>query len=148
MCIIVDANFASKIFKTPKDKDSVPVVRWLLRDGALVYGGRLAKELFVVEAARRSILELKRSGKAFQINDEEVDREEQIVLQMRICCSNDVHVVALARVSGARTLCSGDGDLHQDFKNNKLVNKPKGRVYQNDSHSELLIHTASCKKPK
>lgn len=116
--------------------------------GGVVYGGKLAKELFRVEAARRSVLELKRSGRAFQIDNQQVENEEQVVIQMGMCQSNDSHIIALARISGARTLCSSDGDLHEDFKKKQLIDKPRGCVYQNSGHIGLLKHTSGCRRPK
>jgi hypothetical protein len=148
MCIIIDANVASQIFSNPKDEDSVPVLNWLFKDGAVVYGGKLAQELFKVRAARRSILEFKRSGRAFQIDSQQLENEEQVILQLDVCRSNDPHVIALARVSGARTLYSHDELLHEDFKNRQLIDKPKGCVYQNSGHIGLLKHTSGCRRPK
>ena len=43
----------------------------------------------------------------------------------RVCCSNDSHIVALAIVSGARVVVSRDQALAEDFTNPKLL-KPKG----------------------
>ena len=148
MCIIIDANFASKIFSNPKHEDSIPVLTWLLKEGVVVYGGKLGQELFQVGMARRSILELRRSGRAFQIDNEQVDNEEQVVVQMGVCKSDDPHIIALARVSGARTLCSADGDLHEDFKKKQLIDKPRGCIYQNCEHIALLKHTSGCRRPK
>lgn len=60
------------------------------------------------------------------------------------CRSNDLHVLALARVSGARTLCTADGDLRRDFKDSRLVARPKGSIYSRASHAHLLKHSTSC----
>jgi hypothetical protein len=51
--------------------------------------------------------------------------------------SNDVHILALARVSGARVLFLRDNNLHSDFKNTKIL-RPKGKIYQGQRHKKLL----------
>ena len=43
--------------------------------------------------------------------------------------SDDPHLLALAQVSGARLLYSNDSDLQDDFKNRRLIDNPRGRVY-------------------
>ena len=43
--------------------------------------------------------------------------------------SNDFHIIALAQLAGARMLYSRDRELHQDFRNSKLVDRPRGKVY-------------------
>lgn len=151
MCIIIDANFASDVFKGPEHHNNSPVVDWLFsasKNGVIVYGGKLAEELLLMSDARRAIRVLLQAGRAVRVDDSSVDLEEQRVIQLGICQSNDAHVIALARVSGARTLCSHDGALHIDFKNKQLIDKPRGCVYQNDTHSSLLRHSSGCKRTR
>ncbi len=129
MCVIVDANLASLVFKTQPSNHYAPVITWLTKkDGLLVYGGQLARELGKVEVARRFLVTLQRAGRAKLIPDPELEKEESVVHATGLCQSNDAHVIALARVSGARTLCSRDAALHQDFKNAQLIAKPRGVV--------------------
>jgi len=145
MCVIVDANVASQVFASPPVEDFRPVMRWLLkRNGKLVYGGENARELFKVRAAVRAVQELRRSGRAHREEDGVVDAETDRVKDGGLCVSDDPHVVALARVSGARTLCSHDQDLHLDFRNRELISNPRGMVYQNAGHAHLLRHTSGC----
>jgi hypothetical protein len=147
MCVIVDANLASLTFKSPPDSDCAPIITWLLKkDGLLIYGGQLARELRQVEIARRFLLTLQRAGRAKLIPDPALEEEEELVHASGLCQSNDAHVIALARVSGARTLCSRDTTLHKDFKNSQLIAKPRGAVYQTAKHQKLLRHTTSCRK--
>jgi len=146
MCVIIDASIAPLLFRNPPDKNFLPVSNWLHdpnKDGRLVYGGRLTQELFRVESTRRYLRALQQAGKAFLIPDRAISAEEAHVIALRLCRSNDPHVIALARISGARTLCSDDEDLHHDFKNLRLI-KPKGYVYQEPGHAHLLRHTKSC----
>src|SRR5215471_2497331 len=123
MCVIIDANLAFRIFTSEPEADFRPVFEWLHapdKNGCVVFGGKLLAELSSREASRRYLLALLRAGRAYRFPDAVVQSEEQQVTDSGLCRSNDPHVVALARVSGARTLCSHDQALHQDFRNPKL----------------------------
>jgi hypothetical protein len=143
MCIIVDSSVAAEMFQIPPQTDAIPVIDWIdRRGGKLVCGGRLERELFVIEAARRWIKERLRSGRAISYPEENVSAEEE---RLRgLCRSNDPHVVALARISGARTLYSRDQDLRGDFRCSSLVANPRGKVYSSSRHVHLLRHSSSC----
>jgi hypothetical protein len=148
MCIIIDKNMAGEIFANPKDQDSAPVIEWLHDGksyGCLAIGGRVRRELFDVGEARRTILGLMRAGRIYELDDADVDSEEQSLINRDVCQSDDPHVIALARLSRARTLCSHDQDLHEDFKNPALINNPRGVIYQVRDHSKLLGYTCPCR---
>ena len=149
MCLIIDANMCGRFFATPASADFVPVWQWLEgRDGAIVFGGRNARELWRVANAGRAILELHRRGKAHRVEYARVDKEEARLAAARSCRSDDPHVIALARIGGSRLLCSEDADLHADFSNTTLLSDPKGRIYQNAGHKGLLRkygHTKACR---
>ena len=147
MCVIVDANLAFRIFTPAPAADFRPVFEWLHapdKNGCLVFGGRLSNELAHRTDSRRYLRALLQAGRAYQIPDATVQSEEQRITDSGLCKSDDPHVIALARVSGARTLCSHDQALHLDFRNPKLIAKPRGRVYQNASHTHLLRHDTTC----
>jgi hypothetical protein len=149
MCLIVDANRASLVFTQLLSPDFVPIRNWLTspkKDGQLVIGGHLKAELNKINGARRFILELQRARRARFIPDSKVSAEEARVDAMSSCQSNDAHVIALARVSGARVLCSEDGALWADFKNPRLINNPRGRIYRTAQHARLLCHTKACRQ--
>ncbi len=149
MCIIIDANQASNVFQNAVNDDFKPIIKWLFsKDGMMVYGGKLAEELAKVSSASHAIKVLQDAGHAQHFNDRDVNIEEQSIIRMKVCVSNDPHIIALARLTGARTLCSHDTLLHKDFKNTFLINKPKGCIYQEKSHTDLLGHTVSCQKNK
>ena len=146
MCLSVDASLAGIVFSSPPHPDFVPVLDWLeKKDGCLIVGGRLGTELARLERARRFLIALLRAGRAKQIPAEQVTREESTVLETGLCRSNDSHVIALARVSGARTLCTHDKELQKDFRNHQLIAKPRGSIYQRNSQEKLLRHTPSCR---
>lgn len=145
MCIIIDANLASEIFRDTLNENYVPIIYWLFsRDGIMIHGGKLSVELFRIGCASRSIKVLQQAGHAINIDNTTVGLEEQNINNLNICVSDDPHIIALARVSGARTLCSHDNDLHVDFKNKNLIDKPRGSIYQDRNHSILLRHTPGC----
>jgi len=147
MCVIVDANLAARVFREPPEADFAPIFEWLrARSGALVFGGRLASELEQMGNPRRRLRTLLRAGQALLIPDEVVHAEEEVINATGHCRSNDKHVVALARVSGARTLCTHDRDLQTDFRNPKLISAPRGSIYKRAEHAPLLKHTTSCGK--
>jgi hypothetical protein len=149
MCLIVDANRASLVFAQLPSPDFVPIRNWLTfpkKDGQLIVGGRLEAELNKINGARRFILALQRAGRARFISLSQVIAEEATVVAMGSCQSNDSRVIALARVSGARVLCSEDGALWTDFKNQRLINNPRGRIYRTAQHARLLCHTKACRQ--
>jgi hypothetical protein len=149
VCVIIDANVAPLIFFPSCENDFSLVLIWLLEcDGCLVTGGKLTRELNKHNNINRFIKELSRSGKARIIPDRELEIEEKRICDQIKLCSNDPHIIALARISGARTLCSRDRELHKDFKNKLLVDNPRGRIYENSAHKDLLTHTPSCKGGK
>lgn len=148
MCIIVDTNVATKVFSAQPPEDFAPVFEWLHapdKDGCVVYGGRLGEEILKLDNPRRYLRELLRAGRARVFPEPALVAEENRVRLSGQCQSNDHHVIALARVSGARTLCSHDQDLHADFKNRDLISRPRGSVYQDRRHVRLLRHTSACR---
>ena len=142
VCLIVDAN-AHTFLSQPS-----AVSRWLLGakgDPRLVADGLLKAELFKIESARRLLVQLDRAGR-LRSHFEMLAAEVKYVKSKMGCQSNDTHVIALARVSGARTLVTFDGKLTGDFRDPKIINNPRGSVYRDDAkHKHLLRHTTqSC----
>lgn len=145
MCLIIDANIAH-CFARPIRPEAAAVLHWIeAKAGCIVYGGLLATELANAGADVKSlIINLSRAGRAKRVNDSLVLSETEVVMALGECCSDDPHIIALARLSGARVLFSRDINLHVDFKNARLVDNPRGQVYQNEAHTRLLKHTATC----
>jgi predicted nucleic acid-binding protein len=134
MCIIVDANAASELVQV--SEDGLPIVERLRKgDLRMVSGHKLKTELLKTNV--KSIYqELVLGGRIVEFSDAQIEDEIVKVKKFRLH-SNDPHILALARVSGARILFSRDGDLHSDFKNSKVI-RPKGKVYQSRKHQKLL----------
>ena len=146
MCAIVDANVASRFFSVPPDPQLLPLWEWINDGrGVLVVGGRLLTELSKVRDAANAIQEWQRVGRAAIVDASDVAAEEREVEKSGLCVSNDKHVIALARVSGARLLCARDNALRRDFKNPQLIKRPLGKVYRSPRSAYLLKHATSCR---
>ena len=77
----------------------------------------------------------------------EPDAEEQALRARGLCTSDDEHLIALARKSGARVFCTEDTTLWKDVRNRALLAKPRGRIYRTKRHVALLGHHAGCQRP-
>ncbi len=146
MCAIVDANVAGRFFSRPPDPELLPLWKWI-DDGRsiLVVGGRLRDELDAIGLAAEQIRIWAQAGLVGFVAPEEVEAATASVAGTGLCASDDEHIIALARVSGARLLCSEDQDLHADFRNRELIRNPRGAVYQNASHAHLFGHRRGCR---
>lgn len=143
MCAIVDADRAGLFFADNIDQEFVPLWDWINRgSGTLVVGGKLKRELFNMQRARDSIQVWEQAGRAAILPDDEVEAEARKVLDQ--CRSNDSHVIALARLSGARILLSGDKTLWDDFRDGGLL-RPTGKVYRSTTHRSMLRHHQGCR---
>lgn len=139
MCMIIDVNVAIKVF-LPNDPDFSEVHESLhkMPNSQIVFGGHLGVEYGRSPKIRRLVLGLARAGKAKRVDDDAVNKVATEVANTGLCRSDDPHIIALAKVSTVRLLCSHDRDLHADFTNHLLLSKPRGKVYQNRSHGDLL----------
>jgi len=140
MYMIIDANAASFVFSNPCHKDYEPIFEWIEKKGGkIVYGGKNASELYKINNARRSIINLNRAGRALLIEDRLASIEISVI-NSGYCKSDDPHVIALARRSGARFLClKGDDDLEVDFKNLNLLPFKKGKIYKRYEHRAKIL---------
>lgn len=143
MCMIVDINVAAKVLVINDDPDFKHVHDSLFAENnnlnaKIMYGGKLTEEYNRHHGVRRILLQLDRAGKAVRVDDAAIENEVEAVVSTQLCESNDEHIIALARVSEARLLCSHDISLHADFTNGRLIGNPRGKVYQNATHKALL----------
>src|SRR5687768_12613994 len=110
MCLIVDVNISHRVLFQQDDPELCDVAKALVSpkssDVSLVYGGRLAREYAHSGRIMRVIAQLDRAGRARKVDDALVDDEEEALLTMQMCTSDDPHIIALARVTGTRLLCS------------------------------------------
>lgn len=131
MCVIIDANVVGEIFGGSLDKQAAKeFFAWLkCGKGRLVAGGKLLEEL----KCDRSFMEwadtATKVGSLRLLRLSDVASETERLCRTSSMRSNDPHVLAVAMVSGSRLLYSNDEKLCDDFKNLKLVNSPKGKVF-------------------
>ncbi len=145
MCVVVDANRASVVLGGPVPDDYKPVIDWISRRGGrLVYGGsKFKQELARVRAAALLVQNWRSRGLAIEIAEAEIAAELTVVETIGYG-SDDPHVIALVRASGARTVVTGDADLMLDLTNPRLVSRPRAKIYRSPGHGPLLAHTVSC----
>lgn len=144
MCLIVDVNVAARALAKPGSVDYAPVHAWLLGRGRIVHGGRLTLEYAKNRRILEATVEWNRAGRTVVVPQDVIDRETAAVQASGRMRSDDPHVLAVARGSGARTLWTDDAALTDDFRDTQLVPRPRGRVYGRAEHRHLLTHTRGC----
>ena len=151
MCAIVDANVAHEVFSSDRPEAGVKFFNWIKTRGRLVVSGKLLEELNQTPA-RRWVRQALIAGLIRGVGESEVNVRTEELRNEGKCRSDDPHVLALAKISGARLLYSNDKDLHQDFKDKNLIDNPRGRVYStlesknfSVSHSRLLKKRDLCR---
>lgn len=121
----------------------------------VVAGGKLLKE----ELSKNSNfkvwwLQAIQAGRGILIADDTVEKETEKIEELGGYCSDDPHVLALAKISGARLLYTNDRNLQLDFKDSKIISSPRGKIYttatdQNkdltSTHKNLLKRKDLCK---
>lgn len=142
MCGILDANAAGKVFK-----EKTKFFDWFdSGNGSLVAGGKLLEELDKISEFTAWRMQAILAGRFRILNASEVNKEASRVA--KDCKSDDPHVIAVARISRARLLHSFDDNLKQDFKNKKLIDGPRGKVYTSEDQAHLLRQPNLCKDAK
>lgn len=153
MCAIVDANAAHQVFGENRPSAGIEFFNWIsYGTGSLAIGGKLREELDKISSFGDWLNEAIQSGRIILVEDNKVTAEAKDLSKNDLCQSDDEHVIALARLSGARLLFSNDSKLQKDFKDNKLIDQPRGSVYSTlknrdvtSTHKNLLRKNV-CKK--
>jgi len=149
MCLIIDANKINDLVNYPDDPDHKTIYRWLdNQNGKIATGGLNLKELTKSDSGKRFISTLLQAGRALKYDDRDIRKEERKLVKSSLLNSNDEHVLALAVVSDARVLFSNDQALCDDFTNHNVLPKPRGKVYKNKSHWNLLLKSPPCRIPE
>ena len=153
MCAIVDNNVRHEVFGAAPTEAGQYFLDWLERgDGMLALGGRLLRdELSGYQNFNAWLVQALLAGQARRVNDGEVDAATEELKRRGICRSDDEHILALARVSGARLLFTNDRALQRDFRDREIIGGIRGRVYTTversdvrPAHRELLRRTDLC----
>ena len=156
MCIILDNNIGGEVFGRNKSAAGEAVWRWIngiegegkrLR---VVVGGKLTRELNKNRQIKDWLVRSVRRANVMVYDNRTVDLKEGEVQDWDLN-SDDPHIIALALVSGARLLYSNDLPLQKDFKNTKIVGKPKGKIYTTvefpdyDRVKRNLLESCKCR---
>ncbi|WP_424945742.1 hypothetical protein [Candidatus Spongiihabitans sp.] len=137
MCIIIDTNKIHDFLKDPPSDDTQPIHIWLAqKGGSFVYttDGKYGEELKTV---KYRLLEYVRKGQARVFTEKQTAPEKEHLENLGQHISNDIHILALAKASGARLLYTGDKDLMADFKKKAIID-PRGKIYSGSGHKNLL----------
>lgn len=137
MCAILDADVAGEVFGKDRSGAGLKFFEWIDEGpGRLVLGGHLREELEKTRA-REWVRQALLAGRVRDVSDNEVNTRTDVLRNGEECISNDPHVIALAQVSRARLLYTDDGRLQVDFKNKKLIDNPRGRVYSTRENKDF-----------
>ena len=129
MCAICDANIAHEVFNPEKQTPSGKIfLEWITPKRQLIIGGKLKEELFNKEMIRKWAYTAINDGRLKEYSNENVTKVIKNLKKEKLK-SNDLHIIDLARASGARLLYSDDSDLQDDFKNKNFINNPAGKIY-------------------
>lgn len=138
MCIILDTHCVSKF------NESKVAREWVKKNGKIAYA---YTERFRSEWKGQKYEQLRtwaEKGTLKEMCPEKVEKvakklEAERKLKVKGCMkSGDTHIIALAMVSGAKLLMTGDTKLRKDFKNKRLVG---GKIYQGQ---QRLLMEAKC----
>ena len=153
MCAIVDANAIWEVFGSDRPEAGQKFFDWLtVGSGILTIGGKLLSEISKDQRFKEWANAAIKSGKMRIEDGTEIEKREVEISRSYQLRSNDLHIVALAQVSGARLLYSNDGKLIEDFKDKSLIDRPRGKVYRTSddpaftpSKRALLANRALCR---
>ena len=152
MCAIVDVNLSYEIFGDNRPEAGERFLE-RLNSGTLrlVVSRKLLAELNYGKA-KQWVQQGISAGIVQQESTGTVDEREEQLSRDGNCLSNDIHVIALAQISGARLLYSNDRALHADFGNKLLIDRPRGKVYSTNerkdftnAHERLLNNRNLCR---
>lgn len=144
MCLVIDTNCFSLVFNISnlRHAEFKPVLDWIIDGkGKVVYGG--SKYLSELKKATRYLklfAELKRAGKAIEVDRRKVDRrQKEIESFVDPRKHNDPHLPAIACVSGCAIICTQDGRAHKLLKDKRCYRdgvRPK--IYGSTANVNLL----------
>lgn len=142
MCVVIDANVISSIFKSGNNKHEkfIPLLKWIILGKAkIVLGGKLYTEEIVEKqnTLLPFIKELKNFNKIHFFSNEVVSNVESQIKEIEKDADfDDPHIIALLIVSRATVLCSDDSRMfkyvHKIREYDKLAHPPK--IYTTQYH--------------
>ena len=154
MCVIVDNSVRDEVFGSDRTAAGQYFFHWLNTTGRLVLGGRLKDELMGAGKFQAWLKEAQLAGRVYEAPPRDVQAAELELSGLTSLKSNDHHVLALAKLSGAHLLYSNDGNLNKDFRNRSVLGRGIPRkVYTTSKyrdvrpvHRQLLRSAEICTK--
>ena len=146
MCAILDVNVRHEVLNPEKLTPAGKVFDEWINEGEnrLVIGGKITDELVGNSKEVLNFLkELLKNKKAKSFSAEDIETRAKKLKKQKQCQSNDLHIIALAQISGARLLYSEDQKLQEDFKNKNLLDQPRGKIYPNDNNEKKSQRVAT-----
>jgi len=138
VCAILDASVVAAVFRPDPPPGAREFRRWLESGrGRLAIGGKLRKELSASREFKAWLQQAILRGGVANVPDALVDDEARSLSEEACCSSNDEHVLALARLGGARLLYSRDEALREDFKGRPVRGKPSGQALSGDEGGRM-----------
>jgi len=144
--MIIDTNVMHVFLAEPHNEAATPVRRWLDKGyGKIVYsvGGKFSTE--ITSKNKQILSRYVQAGLAKLIDSSEFSEDMLFLEKSGKMKSDDSHILALARHSGARILCTADQNLWDDFRDSSIINNPRGKIYRDQRHSNLLNRNA-CRR--
>jgi hypothetical protein len=158
MCIVIDTNTLSKVFKASDKKhlEFKPVLDWIVEgNGKIVIGGsKFHDELFTnIGWFRKLFLLLKGLNKVVVVDAHTVDAHQKAIEAKKIHKHfDDPHLVALLAISKCRVICTNDARAIPFIQNRMLYPKraPLPSIYSQRGNANLLCdkNIAGCCMPK
>ena len=155
MCAIIDANVVRGVFQSVGGAAGFFMEQVDRRMIVIVVGGEKLRVEYEKAGMASWLAEATNAGIVRREESDKVDARAAELERQRKSTptrirSDDYHILALAQISGARLLYSSDRDLHADFTNKEVIEKPRGKVYSTSVNEDLadkhrrLIRQASC----
>tara|TARA_R110000823_G_scaffold315677_1_gene449424 strand:+ start:10811 stop:11278 length:468 start_codon:yes stop_codon:yes gene_type:complete len=152
MCLIIDVNSIPSVFdeKASDHENFLPIKSWIYEGkGKIIYGGStFLGELGKLERYRRLFQLLSDAGSVVVLDKSEVDRhEDEVKKSMKRDC-DDPHLIAIARVSKCKVICTKDAraDKHIKDKNNYTKDSCPPKIYRTKRSAQHLINDKNCVK--
>ncbi len=154
MCLIINAGALPEFAKRKDSNKYKPIHKFVLAKKAFLVSGGTK---YVDELKRTSAIDIyneyESAGLVTPIPRDEVDAKEKELIDNNSCISDDEHIIALAQLSGSRTLIMqidtntqrcADPDLTTDFANRNLISNPRGFVCCRAAHVRDRLHHFEC----
>ena len=153
MCLIIDINIAHKVFLVEDDPEFGDIHRIFFETGfsqvKMVYSQQLLDEYKKNRDVLRLVTVFDRQGRTREVSSELVAADMEVLSQSKLCHTNDLHILAIARVGGVRLVVTNDAALARDFSSKSIIDNPGGNAYDHPRHNDLLrIHCGVQMKAK